>query len=111
MARIHELLEKVASRVPMRVQRVAAVLIFIPYLVLGFARMFESTIYGIDPRRPHAIVTFLGILFALLFGQSLWRNAVQRDADRRRREIDFEKSQVRDPDADAGIRRDIGMKP
>lgn len=111
MARIHDFLEKVASRVPMRIQRLAAVLIFLPYLVFGFARVFESTVYGLDPRRPHALVTLLGMLFVLVFGPGLWRDVLQRDGERKRREIEFDKNEVRDRTAEAKFRRDIGMGP
>jgi arginine exporter protein ArgO len=93
----------------MRIQRVFGVLIVIPYLVFAGARMFESTVYGIDPRRPYAVVTFVGILFALVFGPGLWRDAMKRDTEQKRREIEFEKSQVRDPIAETQFRRDIGM--
>jgi hypothetical protein len=103
--------DKIANCVPMRVQRAIGVPILILYLFLGGARVFESTVYGIDPRGPHALVTLIGLLFALVFGPGLWGDALKRDAERKRREIEFEKSQVPDPIADAKFRRDIGMRP
>ena len=50
------------------------------------------------------------ILF-LVFGPGLMEDAFRREEERKRREQEYEDNAPRDPEADARIRRHIGLPP
>jgi hypothetical protein len=109
--RIRTALDGVARRVPISVQRTCFVILAIAYVIVGGARVFDRTLFGIDPQRPYLIVVVCGILFAAIFGPTLLDDQLAREAERKRLEREWEENEIRDPEADAQMRKDIGMTP
>ena len=50
-----------------------------------------------------------GLVFLLVFGRGLYKDSAYRNAERKRREAEYEKGYIKDPDVEAQMRRDIGM--
>jgi hypothetical protein len=97
--------------VPLRVQKLVGGILAGAYIILGLCDLFDRTIFGIDPQRPYAIVIITGLVFLLVFGRGLAKDATARNAERKRREAEYEKSYVRDPEVEEQMRRDMGMQP
>jgi hypothetical protein len=111
VASVRAFLDRIAKRVPMRLQRIAAGLLIAAYFITAGSRLLEHTLFGIDPGRPYAAVILAGFIFALIFGPGLVADVLMREEERKRREEEYEKNLVRDPEEDARIRRHIGMSP
>jgi len=110
--KVRSFLDQIARRVPMRLQKAVAAVLFAAYAIFGLFRLAEQTMFGFEAKRLHVIVELIGVVFFMVFGPGLFLDFAERDEERKRRELEYdeyEKSIPRDPAAEEQIRRDIGM--